>query len=79
MAIIHIEYFAVLREHVGRAQEELATEAATVGDLYAELDRRYAFPAIGRVKVAVNDEFRDWSAPVRDGDCIVFIPPVGGG
>ena len=79
MAVIHIEYFAVLREHVGRAQEELATEAATVGDLYAELDRRYAFPAIGRVKVAVNDEFRDWSAPVRDGDCIVFIPPVGGG
>ena len=79
MAIIHIEYFAVLREHVGRAQEELATEAATVGDLYAELDRRYAFPAIGRVKVAVNDEFRDWSAPVRDGDFIVFIPPVAGG
>ena len=79
MAVIHIEYFAVLREHVGRAVEELATEAATVGDLYAELDRRYAFPAIGRVKVAINDEFRDWSTPVRDGDFIVFIPPVAGG
>jgi molybdopterin converting factor subunit 1 len=79
MVMIRIEYFAVLREHVGRAQEELRTTAATVGDLYAELDRRYAFPAVGRVKVAVNDEFRDWNAPLRDGDFVVFIPPVAGG
>lgn len=79
MAEIRIEYFAVLREHVGRAQEEWSTAAKTVGELYAELDRRYAFPAVGRVKVAVNDEFRDWNAPVRDGDLVVFIPPVAGG
>jgi molybdopterin converting factor subunit 1 len=79
MAVIRIEYFAVLREHVGRAGEELRTSATTVGELYAELDQRYAFPAVGRVKVAVNDEFRDWSAPVRDGDFIVFVPPVAGG
>ena len=41
--------------------------------------QRYAFPAMGRVKVAVNDEFREWSAPLRDGDFVVFIPPVAGG
>jgi len=76
---VRVEYFAVLREHVGRAREDLRTTAATVGELWAELDRRYAFPALGRVKVAVNDEFRDWSAPVRDGDFVVFIPPVAGG
>ena len=76
---VSIEYFAILREHVGRPREELRTTASTVGELYAELDRRYAFPALGRVKVAVNDEFRDWSSPVRDGDFIVFIPPVAGG
>jgi len=79
MAVIRIEYFAVLREHVGRAAEEIRTTATTVGELYAELDRRYAFPAVGRVKVAVNDEFREWNAPVRDGDLVVFIPPVAGG
>jgi molybdopterin converting factor subunit 1 len=79
MAVIRIEYFAVLREHVGRAGEELSTAATTVGELYAELDQRYAFPAVGRVKVAVNDEFRDWSSPLRDGDFVVFIPPVAGG
>jgi molybdopterin converting factor subunit 1 len=79
MAVIRIEYFALLREHVGRAREDLTTAAKTVGELYAELDRRYAFPPVGRVKVAVNDEFRDWNAPLRDGDFVVFIPPVAGG
>lgn len=79
MAVIRIEYFAVLREHVGRSQEDLRTAATTVGELYAELDRRYAFPAVGRVKAAVNDEFRDWNAPLQDGDFVVFIPPVAGG
>ena len=79
MAVIRIEYFAVLREHVGLAREDLSTTATTVGELYAELDQRYAFPALGRVKVAVNDEFRDWDAPLQDGDFVVFIPPVAGG
>jgi len=76
---VSIEYFAILREHAGRAREDLRTTAATVGELYAELDQRYRFPELGRVKVAVNDEFRDWNAPVRDGDFVVFIPPVAGG
>ena len=79
MTRIQVEYFAILREHVGRDREQLATEAATVGELYAELDTRYGFPALGQLKVAVNDEFRDWNAPLRDGDFVVFIPPVAGG
>ncbi|MSR09405.1 MAG: MoaD/ThiS family protein [Gammaproteobacteria bacterium] len=79
MVAVQIEYFAVLREHVGRAREDLTTAATTVGQLYAELDQRYAFPEVGRVKVAVNDEFRDWTAPLKDGDFVVFIPPVAGG
>jgi molybdopterin converting factor subunit 1 len=76
---IQVEYFAVLREHVGHAGEACTTEARTVGDLYRELDARHAFPAVGRLKVAVNDEFRDWDAVLADGDRIVFIPPVAGG
>ncbi len=79
MVQIRVEYFAILREHVGSAHEALSTSAATVGDLYEELDRRYAFPALGRLKVAVNDEFCDWSTPLQDGDMVVFIPPVAGG
>jgi molybdopterin converting factor small subunit len=34
---------------------------------------------VGRLKVAVNDEFRDWDTPLAAGDRVVFIPPVAGG
>ena len=76
---IRIEYFAVLREHTGLDSEELTTDAATVGDLYGELDRRHGFPPVGTLRVAVNDEFRDWDTPLANGDSVVFIPPVAGG
>jgi len=79
MATIHIEYFAILREHVGQSSEEWQTGATTVGDLFEELDRRYAFPDMGRMKVAVNQEFGEWNTALKDGDSVVFIPPVAGG
>jgi molybdopterin converting factor small subunit len=31
------------------------------------------------LRVAVNDEFADWSQPLAAGDRVVFIPPVAGG
>jgi molybdopterin converting factor small subunit len=31
------------------------------------------------LRVAVNDEFRDWTVPLASGDRVVFIPPVAGG
>lgn len=79
MARIRVEYFAVFREHVGRPEEHLDTAAATVAALWDELDQRHGFPGVGQLKVAVNDEFADWHAPLADGDHVVFIPPVAGG
>ena len=55
------------------------TSAQTVGDLYQELAGRYGIPEIGRLKVAVNDEFADWDRRLAPGDRVVFIPPVAGG
>ncbi|MGI9343735.1 MAG: MoaD/ThiS family protein [Gammaproteobacteria bacterium] len=79
MPQIRVEYFAILREHVGKDAEELETGAATAGALFDELDKRYAFPQMSSMKVAINDEFSDWNATLADGDSIVFIPPVAGG
>jgi molybdopterin converting factor small subunit len=31
------------------------------------------------LRVAVNDEFRDWTWPLQANDRVVFIPPVAGG
>jgi MoaD family protein len=79
MARIRIEYFAILREHAGRGAEELDTRAQTAGELFTELQTRYGFPPLSSIKVAVNDEFRDWNVRLADGDRVVFIPPVAGG
>jgi molybdopterin converting factor subunit 1 len=79
MARIRVQYFAILRERAGRGSEELLTSATTAGELYRELETRYRFPSLASIKVAINDEFGDWQAPLRDGDSVVFIPPVAGG
>jgi sulfur-carrier protein len=80
MLNLHIQYFAILREQRGVSQEKLATTAATPGALYDELRDRHHFtlPA-DRIRAAVNDTFVDASSPLRDGDRVVFIPPVAGG
>jgi molybdopterin converting factor subunit 1 len=76
---ITIEYFAILREHVGCSKEKLETDAGTAAELFAELSRRYEFPDVGKMKVAINDEFSEWDSRLADGDSVVFIPPVAGG
>jgi len=77
---VNVRYFAALREQRGLAQERLATAADDAAGLYAELRGRHGFTLTAeRLRVAVNDEFAPWSTPVRDGDTLVFLPPVAGG
>ena len=77
---VNIQYFALLREQRGLGQEQITTGAVTPEALYGELRARHGFtlPA-ERIRAAVNDEFVASSAPLRDGDRVVFIPPVAGG
>jgi molybdopterin converting factor subunit 1 len=80
MPTLDVHYFAILREQRGLSQEKLTTAAATPAALYEELRARHGFTLPGdRVRAAVNDAFVDAAAPLRDGDRIVFIPPVAGG
>jgi sulfur-carrier protein len=80
MLTIHVQYFAILREQRGVSQEKLSTHATTPGALYEELRGRHSFTLPGdRVRAAVNDTFVDSSAALREGDRVVFIPPVAGG
>lgn len=75
-----IQYFALLREQAGRSEENLETTAHTPADLFSELTARYGFTlSRAQLKVAVNNEFADWSRPLAAGDAVVFIPPVAGG
>ena len=79
MTRVRIEYFAILREHVGKTDEDVETEAGTAAELFDELADRYTFPKMSHMKVAINDEFDDWDAVLSEGDSIAFIPPVAGG
>jgi molybdopterin converting factor subunit 1 len=80
MPRLQLQYYALLREEAGRQSETVDTVAATPAALYAELARRHGFrlPA-SQLRVAVNAAFSDWDQPLRDGDEVVFIPPVAGG
>ncbi len=77
---IHVKYYAGLREQRGLNQETLTTNAKTAAQLYDELQKRHGFKLSTKfLKVAVNDEYRDWQIALKNGDTIVFIPPVAGG
>lgn len=77
---IHLRYFALLREQRGLEAETLSSAAATPDALYRELAGRHGFTLPPEaVRAAVNDAFAPMDAALRDGDRVVFIPPVAGG
>jgi molybdopterin converting factor subunit 1 len=80
MKTVHVQYYAVLREQAGRSTEDLSTAAATPADLYEELRKRHGLSLPREMlRVAINEEFADWTRALQAGDRIVFIPPVAGG
>ena len=77
---ITLRYFALLREQRGIEEERIDTDAGTAEELYSFLARAHGFTlAADRIRVAINDRFEDNATPLRDGDTVVFIPPVAGG
>jgi molybdopterin converting factor subunit 1 len=80
MTRVSVQYYAMFREQAGASEEELNTPARTAAELYTELARRHGFTlAPDALRAVVNEEFADWETPLRDGDRVVFIPPVAGG
>ena len=79
---IRILYFALLRDALGRAQEELEVpeDVTTVAGLRG-CGEPYA-TALGnarRVRAAVNQEMAEPDDAVKAGDEVAFFPPVTGG
>ena len=77
-------YFAWLRERIGLPREVVETEAATVADLVAELmardeDRALAFADLASLRVALDQELADFSAPLSGVREVAFFPPMTGG
>jgi molybdopterin synthase catalytic subunit len=74
-------YFAGARDAAGTGRETLAAAPRTVGDLRRTLAE--SRPALARVlarsRIAVDQEFADDDAPLRDGAEVAVVPPVSGG
>ena len=81
---INLKYFASIREAIGRGEESVTTQAATLKALREELIARggvYAdVLAQGRaVRMALNQDLCDDSAALCEGCEVAFFPPVTGG
>lgn len=77
---ITVLYFAKLREARGLDEERISTLANTGAGLYEDLRFKHRLPLdLASLRLARNGDFCDWSVRLRDGDEIVFIPPVAGG
>jgi molybdopterin converting factor small subunit len=80
MKQVTVQYFALLREQRGLAEESLHTNAEDAAALYRELQERHGFTlSVNRLRLAIGGEFVSWPAPLRGGETLVFIPPVAGG
>lgn len=80
MIEVTVRWFAAYRELTGVESETVQSDAATPAALFDALRDRH--PRLGRrdsALVAINDEMADWTAPLADGDTILFFPPVSGG
>jgi sulfur-carrier protein len=81
---LSVRYFAWLRERIGVSGETVETGAATVADLVAELrgrEERYAlaFSDLTAVRIAVDQELADLTAPLEGVGEVAFFPPMTGG
>lgn len=82
--MIEVLYFAWVRERIGVPRERVATQAATVADLVAELsarEERYAlaFSDPASLRVALDQELSSFDAPLAGVREVAFFPPMTGG
>jgi molybdopterin converting factor small subunit len=77
---IAVQLFGPLAEQAGRSRIELSLSGSTVGDVVAALAAASPSLRIGpAVRFAVNTDYAEVAATVREGDVVSLIPPVGGG
>jgi molybdopterin synthase sulfur carrier subunit len=82
--MLTILYFAWVRERIGLPREKLATQAATVADLIAELSARdeayaSAFEDLKSLRVALDQKLSSFDAPLAGVREVAFFPPMTGG
>ena len=80
MISIQLFYFAILQDQRGLSSESIEIESQTAAQLYTDLKAKHGF-TLGQnaLRISVNREFVALDTRLKDGDEVVFIPPVSGG
>jgi MoaE-MoaD fusion protein len=79
---VKVLFFGVLRDVVGRAEDQLDLEhAATLGGVFDHYSSRFPLmrEMAGSILLARNQEFAGPATQLADGDEIALLPPVSGG
>jgi molybdopterin converting factor subunit 1 len=77
---IRVQLFGPLAEQAGKSEVTVVVTGNTVQDVVAALAVAAPSVTIERsVRFAVNTDYAEPSAVVRENDVVSLIPPVGGG
>ncbi len=80
--VFEVQYFARLRDELGRSAETVESQAATPLELIDDLvrsDERARLLSEPFIRVIINDELAAIDSPIQPGDRIAFCPPFSGG
>ena len=78
---IKILCFGITRDIIGQFEYTTSLEnAATIADLKQHLSTNFpTFASLKSLRVAINSEYAEDTAILKENDEIVLIPPVSGG
>ena len=84
MTTVDVLYFAWVRERIGLPRERVETGATTVAELVEDLkarEDRYAaaFADTSALRVALDQDLSEFSAPLAGVREVAFFPPMTGG
>ena len=76
---ITVRYFASMRDRMGKADESVSidADAVTVADVWAAVADGQ--PMADSTLIAINMEYTNADATLKEGDELAFFPPVTGG
>jgi molybdopterin converting factor subunit 1 len=79
---VRLLFFAVLRDITGKSEADVSLPDGTkAADVWQSLRREHRALASYEKPpmIAINEDYATPDTPLRDGDELVFIPPVAGG
>ncbi|MCK5877581.1 MAG: MoaD/ThiS family protein [Candidatus Marithrix sp.] len=78
VVMITIKFFASLREEIGKTEVQMEiSEPLTITKIWNQVCNGVPLP--NHVLMAINMEYTNSIAVVKDGDEVAFFPPVTGG